>query len=181
MCKNVLGRDKMKFALINSEKCEATKGAKGLCRCFGSELIAKCGENRVHYWAHKVDLNCDPWWENETDWHHSWKNNFPEKWQEVIYMDEVSGEKLIADIKTDSHWVLEIQHSPIKPEERRSRNAFYSKLVWVIDGKKSKRDKPKFCKILEEHGFRKDNPHLMRIFSPDDSALIKEWHESDRL
>lgn len=67
----------MKFALINGDKAEATKGAKGVCPSCGSELIAKCGEVKVDHWAHKGNRNCDPWWENETDWHRSWKGNFP--------------------------------------------------------------------------------------------------------
>jgi len=37
----------MKYALINGKKTEATKGAKGLCPCCGSELIAKCGEVKI--------------------------------------------------------------------------------------------------------------------------------------
>ena len=171
----------MKFALINGDKTEATKGANGFCPNCGSELIAKCGENRVNHWSHKGRLNCDPWWENETDWHRSWKNNFPKEWQEVIHTDVVSGEKHIADVKTDSDWVLEFQHSHIKPEERRSRNAFYPKLVWVIDGIRRQRDKPKFYRILEEYGLRNEDPRFKRIIGPDDCALIKEWHESNAL
>jgi len=34
---------KMKFALFKDERIEATKGAKGVCPCCGSELVAKCG------------------------------------------------------------------------------------------------------------------------------------------
>jgi competence protein CoiA len=171
----------MKFALVNGNEVEATKGAKGLCRSCGSELVAKCGEDRVNHWAHKGRRTCDPWWENETDWHRSWKNNFPQEWQEVIHTDEVSGEKHIADVKTDSDWVLEFQHSHIKPEERRSRNSFYPKLVWVIDGTRRQRDKPNFYRILEEFAIRSDEPRFKRILGPDDCTLIKEWHESNAL
>lgn len=49
------------------------------------------------------------------------------------HTDEESGEKHIADVKTDSGWVLEFQHSNINPKERLSRNSFYPKLVWVVD------------------------------------------------
>jgi competence protein CoiA len=35
--------EKMKFVLINGEKAEANKGAKGFCPNCGAELIAKCG------------------------------------------------------------------------------------------------------------------------------------------
>jgi len=171
----------MKLALVNGNEVEATKGAKGLCRSCGSELIAKCGEDRVNHWAHKGRRNCDQWWENETEWHRSWKNNFPQEWQEVIHTDELSGERHIADVKTDSDWVLEFQRSHIKPEERRSRNSFYPKLVWVIDGTRRQRDKPKFYRILEEYGLRSEDPRFKKILGPDDCALIKEWHESNAL
>lgn len=119
----------MKFALINGDRVEATKGAKGLCQCCGKELIAKCGEVRIHHWARKGNHSCDPWWENETEWHRAWKGQFPVNWQEVVYQAE-DGEKHIADVKTDTGWVIEFQHSYIKPEERRSRDAFYKKIVW---------------------------------------------------
>lgn len=130
----------MKFALVNGEKVEATKGAKGVCSSCGSELIAKCGEVKVNHWAHKGNRNCDPWWENETEWHRSWKNNFPKEWQEVVHFDETSGEKHIADVKTAEEWVLEFQFSLIKPDERRSRNKFYGNLAWVVNGVRRKRD-----------------------------------------
>ncbi len=96
----------MKFALVNGNKVEATKGAKGQCPLCDSDLIAKCGELKINHWAHKGKRNCDPWWENETDWHRSWKGKFPIEWQEVVQFDE-SGEKHIADVKTDQGWVLE--------------------------------------------------------------------------
>ncbi len=133
----------------------------------------------IDNWAHKGNRNCDPWWENETDWHRSWKDNFPKEWQEIIHTDEESGEKHIADVKTESGWILEFQHSHINPEERLSRNSFYPKLVWVIDGVRRQRDKPAFHKILEEYAIRKADPRFERIIGPDDCRLIKEWHTSN--
>lgn len=171
----------MKFALVDGEKSEATKGAKGSCPSCNSELVAKCGEFKVNHWAHKGSRNCDPWWENETDWHRSWKDSFPKEWQEIVHTNEESGEKHIADVKTESDWVIEFQHSPINSEERLSRNSFYPKLVWVIDGIRRLKDKPKFYQTLEENSIRSDVPRLKRIISPDDCRLIKEWLKSDAL
>src|SRR5690606_11582036 len=111
------------YAIVDENKTEAFKGGKGNCPCCGSELIAKCGELKINHWAHKGARNCDTWWENETEWHRKWKNNFPKEWQEIIHFDE-KGEKHIADVKTEKGWVLEFQHSYIKPEERNSRNLF---------------------------------------------------------
>ena len=152
----------MKFAIVDGNKAEATKGAKGFCRSCGSKLVAKCGEVYVNHWAHKGKRNCDPWWENETDWHRSWKGKFPIDWQEVIQIAE-NGEKHIADVKTESDWVLEIQHSYLKPEERRARNAFYPKLVWVVGGTRRKTDVPQFDKAIKESTAVLKEPLILRI------------------
>lgn len=166
----------MKLALVNGERIEATKGTKAVCQYCGSALMAKCGEIKVNHWAHKSKRNCDRWWENETEWHRSWKNKFPKDWQEIIHTDDKTGEKHIADVKTGSGWAIEFQHSPIKTEERQSRNAFYPKLVWVLDGTRRKRDKPNFHRILDEYKLRSDDPRFICITGPEDCRLIKEWH-----
>ncbi|MFH1368046.1 MAG: competence protein [Elusimicrobiota bacterium] len=101
------------------------------------------------HWAHKSKISCDPWWENETEWHRTWKNNFPQDWQEIIHKDSTTGERHVADIKTDKGFVIEFQHSAIKPDEIKSREDFYKNMVWVIDGTRLKRDHARFYK-----GFR---------------------------
>ena len=55
----------MRFALVDSNKLEATKGVKGICPSCGSELIAKCGNVKINHWAHKGIRNCDPWWKTK--------------------------------------------------------------------------------------------------------------------
>ncbi len=167
----------MKYAIINNEKVEATKGAKGICPSCGSDLIAKCGELKVNHWSHKGNRNCDPWWENETEWHRSWKSNFPKEWQEIVHFDE-SGEKHIADVKTKNGWVLEFQHSFLSQEERQSRNLFYQQLVWVVDGKRRKTDKKQFEKMLGESVRLKTNIPIVRAHFPDECRLLKEWHNN---
>lgn len=170
----------MKFALINGKKTEAIKGAKGFCRGCGSELVARCGEVKVNHWAHKGRRNCDSWWENESEWHRSWKGQFPVEWQEIIQHDD-SGEKHIADVKTQNGYVLEFQHSYLNPEERRSRNAFYRPLVWVVDGTRRKTDKQQFQKALEESTTVIREPLIKRMNFPDECRLLKEWHDSNAL
>lgn len=172
----------MKFAQVNGQKKVATKGAKGFCQYCSSEMIAHCGDDRVHHWKHKSKRNCDKWWENETEWHRLWKNSFPKDWQEVIHYDS-SGEKHIADVKTLSGWILEFQHSYLKPEERLSRNAFYPKLIWVVDGTRRKRDVPQFNQCLNESLVIANNPpfFIRRINFPEECKLIEEWQESNAL
>ena len=170
----------MKFALINGDKCEATKGSKGFCPICESELVAKCGDLKINHWAHKGNRNCDPWWENETDWHRSWKDNFPVEWQEIVHFAE-SGEKHIADVKTETGWILEFQHSFLKPDERRSRNAFYPKLAWIVNGARRPTDKIQFEKAIKENSAIITNPLILRILFPEECRLLKEWYDSDAL
>ncbi len=144
----------MKFALVNGEKAEAQpEMRRGTCLYCQSETIAKCGDERIEHWAHKSKVSCDLWWENETEWHRAWKNHFPKEWQEYIHTDPVTGEKHIADIKTDKGLVIEFQHSSIKSDEIKSREAFYKNMVWVVDGTRLKKDYPRF---LNGTGYQRD-------------------------
>jgi hypothetical protein len=166
----------MKFALIDDIKSTATKGAKGLCPNCGAELIARCGDFKVNHWAHKGVRNCDPWWENETEWHRDWKSNFSNDWQEVILTDEITGEKHIADIKTSHGLVVEFQHSHIDPSERTKREAFYRKMVWVVDGTRLKRDYPRFLKAKDN--FRLTNKKGYFIVDFPDECFPSAWLNS---
>ena len=170
----------MKFALLNDKRIEATKGAKGICPCCGNDLVAKCGEINIHHWSHKKKCD-DHWWENETEWHRNWKNYFPKEWQEIIQKDE-SGEKHIADVKTSSGWVIEFQHSAIATEERNSRDKFYKKLIWVVDGTRRTTDVNQFQKVLNDNTHM-DRPSekLLHLGFPAWSTLLMEWKDSNAL
>ena len=172
----------MRFALLNDKRIEATKGAKGLCPCCGSELVAKCGEIKVHHWSHKKKCD-DHWWENETEWHRNWKNKFPKEWQEIIQKDE-SGEKHIADVKTSSGWVIEFQHSAIATEERDSRDYFYTNLIWVVDGTRRKTDIEQFESLIEHARTISNEPFMLRVLSDwtlERFRLNQEWGSSKSL
>lgn len=97
-------------------------------------MLAKCGPRLMHHWAHCGRRNCDPWWENESEWHRAWKSCFPEDWCEVSHVAS-EGEVHRADIETPRGIVVEIQHSAMTDAERLSREQFYRNLVWVIDAR----------------------------------------------
>lgn len=84
-------------------------------------------------------------------------------------------------MKTQTGWTLEFQHSFLNPEERQSRNAFYPKLVWVVDGTRRKTDKKQFQKILNESTRLHTNVPIIQAHFPDECRLLKEWHDSDAL
>lgn len=166
----------MKFALTNHIKTEATKGATGICPGCGADLIAKCGEAKVHHWAHKGARNCDEWWENETAWHRTWKNHFPVEWQESVAINEINGEKHIADVRTAHGLVIEFQHSFLKPEERRQRESFYKKMIWIVDGSRLKNDYPRFRKAVSN--FRKTDKQGHFLVHFPEEYLPSNWLDS---
>jgi len=129
----------LQYALIDGERLEAFPGGRGQCPLCGSPAFAKCGPRVIHHWSHAGRKNCDPWWENETEWHRQWKNLFPVVHREVSYTAP-NGEVHRADVVTQSGIVIEFQHSQITDEERLSREHFYKNLVWVLDGKEFRRN-----------------------------------------
>ena len=82
----------MEYATVDGERSKPFVGGKGCCPMCGAEMIAKCGPRVLHHWAHKGRRNCDPWWENETDWHREWKGYFPENCREIHHKAEDGGD-----------------------------------------------------------------------------------------
>lgn len=166
----------MKYALVGGVRQEAKPFLIGECIACGSRTVARCGEIRAHHWAHKGCKLCDPWWETETNWHRAWKNNFPNECQEVVCYSE-SGEKHIADVKTQSGWVFEFQHSHITPDERSSREFFYGTMIWVIDGARSTTEKKRFSQALEDGGTNCNFPEI-KVLSSKKVNLVRSWISS---
>ena len=136
-------------------------------------MIAKCGEVKLWHWAHRAGSLCDRWWENETPWHRAWKDRFPTEWQE-IWRHADDGELHIADVETHDGWVIEFQHSNINPEERRSREGFYERMTWVVDGLRRKRDVVQFSGAWSKGHARDPLSNKRRLSSPG-SALLRDW------
>lgn len=166
----------MKFALVGNQRQEAQPRLSGRCPVCDQPMTAKCGEHKMWHWAHRGKRHCDPWWENETEWHRGWKNQFPVDWQEFRQVAE-TGERHIADVKTDRGWVIEFQYSFLNSEERRARNSFNSKLVWVVNGARRKKDRQQFTRALS------DGHQISRIVwhvFVDECALLREWAGSEK-
>lgn len=168
----------MRFSIVNGEKREAQKGLTGICIGCEQPVIPKCGPIKVKHWAHKSQCECDHWWENETEWHYSWKNNFPVECQEIRHRAE-DGEWHIADVKTKQGYILEFQHSFLKSEERLARNNFYgNKLIWIVDGLKRSKDLSKFDLILKKRKQIHQNIQLYHIPSSfEECSLLREWSD----
>lgn len=139
-------------------------------------MVAKCGDHRVWHWAHRGARMCDRWWEPETEWHRSWKNEFPKDWQEIVHFAS-DGEKHVADVKTAGGMVIEFQHSFLKPEERAARETFYRKMVWVVDGRRRKRDAEQLLKCIGQRVFARP-PFILHVTNHQGCALLRDWNVS---
>jgi hypothetical protein len=73
-------------------------------------------------------MECDPWQECESEWRRSWKAYVSPERAEVCY-----GEHR-ADLLASDDCVVELQHSPISVNEISAREAFYGRMVWLLDG-----------------------------------------------
>lgn len=170
----------MRYALINNIKSEAVSGVEGICPGCSMPVVAKCGEKKIHHWAHKRLSSCDSWWETETQWHRDWKNNFPKEWQEIFLPDSQTGEKHIADVKTEHGIVIEFQYSHIDPKEQRSREAFYQNMIWIVDGTRLKLDYRRLCKWKNNDLGCLSESKIKGVFFMSDPEwwLNKSWIDS---
>lgn len=162
----------MRFSFVDGVKTEAKPKLTGVCPCCGGETVAKCGRFKIHHWAHKDKTTCDPWWENESEWHRGWKSYFPEECQEVVF-HSTTGEKHIADVYTPNKVVIEVQSYSIDDQEARTREGFYQQMVWIINGAKSEFDKTYFN--LSLHGPYTDDMALFKVRWYGRSKLLAKW------
>jgi competence CoiA-like predicted nuclease len=100
-----------------------------MCPLCSETVIAKCGEIKIHHWAHEAGAaDCDPWGEPETLWHRRWKESFSADCREIV----IGSHR--ADIKTPTGWIIEFQNSTLSPAEIREREQFYRRMIWIVNG-----------------------------------------------
>ena len=87
----------------------------------------------------------------------------------------------IADVKTPDGLVVEMQNSPIRPEEMRSREDFYDKIVWIVngdrqgtDGRSQTLDRSYFNMGRSNHPIRLD-PLAFPVEWLGKSKLLHNW------
>ncbi len=162
----------MRFALVDEDRVEPRPGLVGKCDMCGSAMVAKCGKYVRWHWAHRPRFDCDPWHEAETDWHLMWKDAFPPDRQELVQIDENTGEKHVSDVKTPGGVVVEVQHSRISEHELRSREAFYGDMIWIVDARDVgwMTTSALVCVEPIAYGFK----------ILDRTTLVKRWSSADR-
>jgi hypothetical protein len=168
----------MQFALVENVVSESKPGLNGTCKYCGTSMVPKCGRHKIWHWAHKSLVPCDTWLETETAWHREWKNKFNKEWQEIIHFDTETGEKHIADVKTDRGLIVEFQHSAMKFEELESREQFYKNMVWIVDGCRSDQNAFLFDQGLA--GPISVNPDTYSLQWFGSSKIFEDWMQATK-
>lgn len=123
----------MIWAIKDNKRIRASPKEKANCPICNKELIAKCGTIKIWHWAHQSNKECDIWYEHESNWHINWKNEFPKEQQEILIKKE--NKYHIADIKTKTGKIIELQASPISLIEIKEREEFYGEnMIWLLNG-----------------------------------------------
>jgi competence protein CoiA len=117
----------MLWANRDNEKIKASPCTTAYCPICNEKVIAKCGTIKTWHWSHLSLKDCDTWSEGETEWHLKWKNEFPKEQQEIVIG------KHRADVKTLKGTIIEIQNSPITPEEVSEREIYYNNMIWLLN------------------------------------------------
>lgn len=169
----------MQYSTINGKRVLPFPKGKGKCEICNAETVSKCGEKVMWHWAHKSKLDCDPWWENETEWHRKWKERFPENFREIVHICDVTGEKHRADIKSDKGIILEIQNSPISLEELRSRERFYKNLVWIVNADKFKNRFNLYLKTFLPNPNSKEFDDIVFVPTNNAHSCTTFWRRSE--
>lgn len=95
------------------------------------EISAEAALNRPPLWVPEK-------YYKESIWHRNWKKAFPPDYREKSFCCQLTGELHRADVFTPCGTAIEFQNSPISLTEMKSREAFYSKMIWIVNGKKFK-------------------------------------------
>ena len=101
-----------------------------------------------------------------------WKDAFPSNCQEIVQIDENTGEKHVADVKTPNGVVVEVQHSRISEDELHSREAFYGDMIWIVDA----RD----VVWMTSHDLVSVEPMAYDFILLSRSTLLRRWSSAKR-
>lgn len=177
-----IGQCKWRYAIVDGIKTDirdAKRCQHGICPMCGDELIARKGEVRAHHWWH-VRGKCDDWYQPKGPWHIYWQSKFPVEMQEVPVSRSTEGGlvKHIADIRTGSGLVIEVQYSAIMPAVVKERELFYGKMLWLI----SKTRFPRFAEVSSKWGrsYRCGEFDVCGLDGKHQQCFPCAWEKSDK-
>ena len=76
----------------DGHRIAAAKGVRASCPHCRGPLIPKCGQIKIHHWAHRESKDC-PYATGMTSWHYEWLQNFDDLgesgWEVEYFLDSI--------------------------------------------------------------------------------------------
>ncbi|MCB9841156.1 MAG: hypothetical protein H6809_05870 [Phycisphaeraceae bacterium] len=116
----------MLYATLDGKRIRPVRGMRATCPTCGEAVEAKCGQIKVHHWAHRSGSACAQS-ADMCEWHVNWQMQVIPEATEVVLPPRR------ADLRGNDGVVIELQHSAISTEEIASREAHYGHMVWMFD------------------------------------------------
>ena len=126
----------MLYGVANSgHRILAIKGANAVCPYCRGSLIPKCGQIKIHHWAHKESKGC-PYATGMTHWHYGWLKKFDSirefGWEIEYFFDSIRFDAFNSKKKQ----AVEFQRT-VDLENIKTKIAFCTdkgiKLYWLIN------------------------------------------------
>ena len=117
----------MLYAVRDNNKILAYPKERAECPACGSTVISKCGNIIVWHWAHLSNIDCDPWYEPEKEWHLKWKGIFSPEYVEVSINEHRP------DVFLPYKQLWEFQFSPISSNEIKEREDYYHERGYALN------------------------------------------------
>lgn len=160
----------MQFATLldQKERVKAESGIEAYCPGCLEQVIAKCGDIRIHHFSHKQGSNCHLY-KPESEWHLEWKEKFPEHSREFIMKNE-SDQTHIADVAFEN-CIWEFQSKLLDSDIVCDREVFWTKLnyefCWMIKSPKKLCFQKKSEGVYHANFFSRKFDYLKRPFFID--------------
>lgn len=170
---------------------DATHHDELKCPCCDSRVFAKRGHVKAHHFAHAPGTSCDI--SNRraskmTAWHRKWQDSCLPEFVEVRMFGDDGKIAHIADIKTHSGTVVELQHSSMTTREAHERECFYGHdMIWIVDADPDTTSSEvlihgsNFIVIKAAYPFWIDSNRLVIIHVPSLGLYTLTYHIRDRI
>jgi len=104
-----------------------TSGSRAYCTTCGATVIARCGIQRIHHWAHKSNTSCSAITEPESEWKHAWRQIFKQD------NCEVTINNVFFDAKGYNDTPIMLRVTAMDNDQAMELQGQFPNMIWIFD------------------------------------------------
>jgi len=108
-------------------------GQTAFCASCNGKVISKCGRINIWHWSHTSTEDCDSWSEPITIFHQMLQNGMEYNGAQIEIPIRKNNILHRADAVFPNGKIVEVQCSPLSPDDIEKRECFYENMVWLFD------------------------------------------------